>query len=87
MKVLHILNTLRPSGAEVMLRLAAPYWREKGLELSILSTGEIVGPYAAELENAGYEIVHLPFSKTFKFGLSFFQLLNYKNFDVVHIHT
>jgi len=87
MKVLHILNTLRPSGAETMLRLAAPYWLEKGLELSILATGEIIGPYSGELENAGFKILHLPFSKTFKFGLSFFQLLRNNNFDIVHIHT
>jgi glycosyltransferase involved in cell wall biosynthesis len=87
MKVLHILNTLRPSGAETMLRLAAPHWREKGLELSVLSTGEMIGPYATDLENARYKIFHLPFSKTFKFGLSFFQLLGDNNFDVVHIHT
>lgn len=87
MKVLHILNTLRPSGAETMLRLAAPYWLEKGLELSILATGEIIGPYSGELENAGFKILHLPFSKTFKFGFFFLKVLNDNNFDVVHIHT
>jgi glycosyltransferase involved in cell wall biosynthesis len=87
MKVLHILNQLMPSGAETMLRLAAPYWLEEGLELSILATGEMVGAYAVELENAGYKIFHLPFSKTFKFGLNFLQLLKENNFDVVHIHT
>lgn len=87
MKILHILNTLRPSGAETMLRVAAPYWQEQGLDLSILSTGENIGPYALELENAGYRIFHIPFSKTLNFCLNFFQLLKKNKFDVVHIHT
>ncbi len=66
-KVLHILNSLRPSGGEVMLKLAAPFWQSQGLALSILSTGTQPGPFADSLNNAGYEIYHIPFSKSPKF--------------------
>jgi glycosyltransferase involved in cell wall biosynthesis len=87
MKVLHILNEIRFSGAEVMLKVAAPHWREMGLELHALSTGEQPGVFVPQLESAGYTIHHLPFAKRVSFFAVLYRLLRQNSFDVVHIHT
>lgn len=85
MRVLHILNELKPSGAEIMLLAAAPIWDAKGLESHILSTGKAQGEYADTLAEAGYRIHHLPFRGNVSFLWKFVKIV--RSFDVVHIHT
>jgi glycosyltransferase involved in cell wall biosynthesis len=86
-RVLHVLNELRPSGAESMLRVAATLWRENGIECEILSTGETLGSYELSLRNAGYPIHSLPFSRSFAFPIAFYRFLKKQRFDVVHLHA
>lgn len=62
-KVVHLLFECRPSGAEVMLKLAAPLWKSWGCEQSIIAIGPSEGDYADALRKAGYSITHLPFSR------------------------
>lgn len=86
MKVLHILNELKPSGAETMLLSAAPQWlAESGQH--ILSTGSVEGSFAGVLKEAGYRIHHLPFAKTRGFFHDLADLCEREGFDVVHLHT
>jgi glycosyltransferase involved in cell wall biosynthesis len=85
-RVLHILNVLKPSGAEAMLASAAPIWRKSGIELQILSTGDVIGPYEGELRAAGYAIDHLPFSKSLGYFHKLYTYLRKNRPDVVHIH-
>jgi glycosyltransferase involved in cell wall biosynthesis len=87
MRVLHVLNELRPSGAETMLRAAAGSWREQGIEGEIVSTGEALGPYAEALREAGYRIHHLPFAKSARFLGAFYRLVREGGYDAVHLHT
>jgi glycosyltransferase involved in cell wall biosynthesis len=87
MRVLHILNELRPSGAEVSLKVAAPYWQKAGIDLHIVSTGNIPGAYADTLAEAGYKIHHLPFRKTPAFFARLRRLVRTEHFDIVHINT
>lgn len=86
-KVLHILNELRWSGAEVMLCSAASLWLGRGYELDILSTGETVGVYANSLAAAGYRVHHIPFRKNPEFAWALLRLLNTESYHAVHIHT
>jgi glycosyltransferase involved in cell wall biosynthesis len=58
MRVVHVLNELKPSGAEVMLKLAAPYWTDAGVASTIWATGKAAGAYAPELAGVGYGIHH-----------------------------
>ena len=87
MRVLHVLNELKPSGAETMLRAAGKRWIEQGYCLHVLSMGLTVGPYAKELEQAGYIIHHIAFSKSPIFFLEFWSLLKSAVWDVIHLHT
>jgi len=86
MRVLHILNEINFSGAEVMLNLAAPLFKKEGIELHVLSTGKERGSYSKILENAGYKLHHIPFSKTPQYFWLLYKELKNEKFDVVHIH-
>jgi glycosyltransferase involved in cell wall biosynthesis len=59
MKILHILNELKPSGAEVMLEKAASVWLDLGCDLHILALADSPGPYAETLARAGWQVTHL----------------------------
>jgi glycosyltransferase involved in cell wall biosynthesis len=87
MRVLHILNELKPSGAELMLHAAAPLWKNEGIDGDILCTGERTGSLAATLEKDGFRIHHLPFSPTIGYVRRVFRLMQNSKFDMVHIHT
>ena len=86
MKVLHILNEITFSGAEVMLRVAAPTFAANSLESHILSTGDNIGNYADILKEAGYIVHHIPFSKSPEYFCNVFSLIRHEKFNVVHIH-
>lgn len=86
-RVLHVLNELRPSGAEIMLRIAAPLFRENGINCELLATGASVGPYAPLLEEAGYPIHHIPFSKSPAFFMRVARFAKQSGFDVIHFHA
>jgi len=88
LRVLHVLYDLYPSGAEVMLRVAEPYFRQEKISCEILSIGTNgVGPYAQTLEDAGYIIHHLPFSRSLRFFINLRRFVKCERFDIVHIHT
>lgn len=87
MNVLHILDELHPSGAEVMLRVAAPHWAAAGVEGHILSKGRVLGAFAPILRDAGYQIHHLPFEQPLAFLRQYIQFLRAEAFDTVHVHT
>lgn len=86
MKVLHVLNELKPSGAESMLLSAAPRWLAASTQ-HILSTGAVAGSFAGPLQDAGYCVIHLPFGKSLGFFRQFGALLRRERYDVVHLHT
>jgi glycosyltransferase involved in cell wall biosynthesis len=86
-RVLHILNELRRSGAETMLRGAGSYWKALGIEGEILCTGEALGSYATPLEDAGFRVHHLPFVRSVGFLHSIYRFFRSHRYDSVHIHT
>jgi glycosyltransferase involved in cell wall biosynthesis len=93
MKVIHILHSLKFSGAEIMYVNAAPFFQEKGCELTVMSTATDLGEYATHFKNAGFSILHFalpPFIKIRKLINYYKQvtdLFRNENFDVIHIHS
>ena len=87
MKVLHILNELKYSGAEAMLASASIHFARAGIESHILATGANVGDYAPILSEAGYSITHIPFAKKIAFFLHVGDFVRHNKFDIVHIHA
>lgn len=84
-KVLHILNSLLPSGAETMLFNSSSYW-DKNLERHILATKEQLGSYAGELEKAGYIIHHIYNVGYIAQHKKVRKFIKENQFDIVHIH-
>ena len=87
MKILHLLNEIKFSGAEVMLKVAAPTFIEKRVDLHVLSTGEEIGDYAYILKNSGCTLHHIPFRKRINYFIDLYRLLQKEKFDVIHIHS
>ncbi|MEZ7505861.1 glycosyltransferase [Flavobacterium sp. Arc2] len=93
MKIIYILHSLKFSGAEIMYVDAAPFFQNKGCDLSVLATADELGEYAPFFKNAGYDVIHKPipqFKKIFKrlsYYIWFIKLLKKNQFDVVHIHS
>jgi glycosyltransferase involved in cell wall biosynthesis len=88
MRILHILNELKPSGAEVMLELAAPEWLRLGCDLHIFSMAKTRGVYADVLEQSGWQI-HLsnPDEATLTRISDLARMVREIGPDVVHIHS
>jgi len=93
MRVLHIFNELKFSGAEIMYVDAASIFQEKGCELTAMATGTNIGEYSTYFENAGYTVIHKPMPAIRNY---FKRIVYYKNitkylkenaYDVVHIHS
>lgn len=84
-KVIHILNSLLPSGAETMLCCSAEYWN-KDLEKHILATNRDIGTYADDLRKAGYIIHHVYNPNYLKQHMMVIKFLRENRFDIVHVH-
>ena len=86
MKVLHILDELNYSGAEVMLKNSAHLFIGQNIEQHALSTGKVVGVYSDKLVKSGFKIHHIPFQKTLIFFVEIYKLIMSEKYDVIHIH-
>ena len=87
MKVLHILNELKPSGAEVMLEKAAPVWQGLGCDLHILALADSPGAYAETLARAGWQVSHLNRSQGIPALLrSLIRRIREIRPDIIHFH-
>lgn len=91
MKVLHILNELKFSGAEIMYVDAAPVFQDLGCELAVVNTAPHLGEYAPYFERAGYKVYHWPYPKTYAERWNYYKkviaFLKQEKYDVVHIHS
>ena len=92
-KVLHVLNELKYSGAEIMYVAAAPYFQKLNCSLLVMATATNVGEYASQFQNAGYKVTHKPYPNRLNIIARLFyyiQLVKFiknENVDVVHIHS
>jgi len=87
-KVLHILNEIRPSGAEMMLSLAASSWQQQHCELLAIATADRLGEFAGELQKRGFAIEHCPMNLRAGGGLRrLLKVIRKLQPDVVHLHT
>lgn len=87
MKIIHTLSQIKYSGAEVMLNLAAPYFKSKGIELHILSFGKELGEYAEILRRSGYKIHHIPFKSSLGHFIKVYKFFKKNKFDAIHMHS
>ncbi|HEY9370903.1 glycosyltransferase [Streptomyces sp.] len=86
LRVLHSLNELRPSGAEVMLRSAAAQWKEHGAEADVLAVAPDIGPFATDLRAVGYDVAHEKNAPWWLVPFRFRRRVKAGRYDVVHLH-
>lgn len=90
MKVIHFLNELKFSGAEIMYVDAAPLFQKLGCELTVVNAADRMGEYAASFKKAGYNVLHKPIPNTlvaqWRMRHKLIQMLVDGKYDVVHIH-
>lgn len=87
MRVLHILGSIERSGAETMLLSAVGLFKDAGIEMEAVSTGEDRGRLADAFVREGVRVHHEPFQKSPRFLLGLAQIMRDGSFDVVHVHT
>lgn len=91
MKILHVLNELKFSGAEIMYVDAAPVFKRLGCDLSVINSANRLGEYAPYFEKAGYSIIHHPYPcnylKRWIYYYNTIKFLKKEKYDVVHIHS
>ena len=83
-KVLHILYSILPSGAETMLLNSADSW--KSYDKHVLATASNVGEYSDFLQRKGYTIHHIFKKNPISQQIAVQRFIRENSFDVVHIH-
>lgn len=90
MKVIHILNELKYSGAEIMYVDAAPVFKYLGCELTVVATSKNIGEFATAFKKSGYKILHREYNNNlfsrWRYYFDFILLLKREKIDVVHTH-
>ena len=64
MKVVHILNELKFSGAEIMYVDAAEKLKSLGCSLYVINTNQTLGEYAPFFAKSGYKVIHMPYPQS-----------------------
>jgi glycosyltransferase involved in cell wall biosynthesis len=87
LRVLHVLNQLRASGAEVMLQNSAAEWNSSDVEVHILAVAETLGDFGPELQAVGYP-VHLEYDRPmWSVPGRLRRRVKSGRYDVVHLHA
>ncbi len=90
MKVLHVFNELKYSGAEIMYVDAAPLFKNLGCELLVVNTTEKLGEFAPAFRDAGYMVYHEPYQLVKGRNAWTHRMINLireNNVEVIHIHS
>ncbi|WP_162418346.1 glycosyltransferase family 4 protein [Cyclobacterium roseum] len=88
-RVLHIFNELKYSGAEIMYSDAIKFFKEKNIEIIIVSTGKKIGEFKSQFENQNIKVLHWPINNIFNIFSNYRKIYNYlktEKIDVLHVH-
>ena len=92
MKVLHLFDEIRFSGAEAMYANAASFCRKNDVQIVAVSTGKNLGDYHNVFIDNGIQCLHLPavygfnLFRFFAFAKEILNILRRENIDAMHIH-
>lgn len=91
MRVLHVLNKLNYSGAEIMYVDAAEEFKRLGCKLYVINSAKELGDYAKMFKDSGYEVLHLPYPQNFLAKWEYYRkivgLVKKEKIDVIHTHS
>lgn len=94
MRILHVLNELKFSGAEIMYVGAASIFQKLGCELFVVNTTETLGTYTFAFKQKGYTVFHEPYplrrrevKARWLWCKRMISLIKDERIDIVHIHA
>ena len=89
MRVLHVFNEIKFSGAEIMYANAAPYFQKEGLKMYALTTGHTKGDFEPEFIKNKIQIIHKPLPSVL-YQLSYIKevrdIIKQNKIEIIHIH-
>jgi glycosyltransferase involved in cell wall biosynthesis len=85
-RVLHVLDELRRSGAELRILRAAPLLRAAGVTTSVVATGREVGTHASAFHDADVDVHHLVYRPRPGYLIELARLVR-AHADIVQFHT
>lgn len=89
MKVLHVFNELKFSGAEIMYANAAKYFQEEEILMFALATGNSKGDFESEFLANNIKVYHAPspsFLDSFNYVNKMISFIRENEIEIVHIH-
>ena len=93
MKVLHLFNEIKFSGAEIMYANGASLFQANGIEMLAFSTGNSLGDFAHEFERKNINTYHRSINpginlsiRTIIYYWNFYKFLKSEKIEVLHIH-
>lgn len=90
MKVLHIFNSLMPSGAETMLAAARSVLEAEGVRVDVVATQAELGPFADRMAASGYGVLHLPHRRRrgldVAYAVALWHLVRRGGYSAVQVH-
>lgn len=86
LRVLHVMNSLQPSGMERMFVSAHPYWTDFGIAVRVLGQGP-TNPFSEDLRRAGVDVVTVPRLGTTRGAVAFARELRRWRPHVIHVHS
>jgi glycosyltransferase involved in cell wall biosynthesis len=93
MRVLHVFNEIKYSGAEIMYFNAAPLFNAQGIEMLALNSGAELGEFALEFESINIKVYFQPIPNgtlnplfILRYFRDIYKLLGNERIDVLHIH-
>ncbi|MEO8887379.1 MAG: glycosyltransferase [Mucilaginibacter sp.] len=87
MKVIHILNAIEYSGAEIMLYQAAGVFKENKIDTTLLACYPNPGKFEQPMREVGYHVDSVGAEGAFTLFANLFKYFKKNKFDVVHIHS
>lgn len=86
-RVVHVLNELRHSGAEVMLLSQHDLWAQRGFELTALEKSDSHGVFADQMSAGGIAVEHVAITPRSSLHRRLYDLFRTAAPEVVHIHA
>lgn len=93
MKVVHIFNEIKYSGAEIMYYDAIDVFNNLGVDICFVATAGNIGNFAEKFTDKGLKVYHKPYPARLNYiqriiyYLSFIRFIKKEKIDIVHNHS
>src|SRR4051812_7437791 len=87
MRVVHLLDRIEYSGAEIMLYQAAATFKDHSIDTTLLACYPAAGQFEQPMRDVGYKVDSVGTWSSIKLLLNLYGYFKASKFDVAHIHS